>query len=761
MPLQLRFDDIPQDISNASDLSQFLKTSGTATFKFTKLSAVKSITLGNAPTGLFQLPFNSDQELAWDLGKQGNVTFSFLPTATAAVQIQNSGDLFHYNLGDDESDRVSVPVPPGMAYVTVLLNVCLTVSAGPGFSAGDFGVSAQVDSSTTFALVFRKAFPIGTLVLDAVHQTFEAFVLPFRANGAASLHDGDYIDYEFIGKIATGIGITYGVSASLLSGRSISEIQQAFGNSALGQTIVNHIPSYEAGASFAVEYEHVDTFRVVVGRHQSPAGNSISMCVFRRGDKKVSTTETLGISLVRPISGDIVSNLEASAGGLAASAFGSIVAGSLRTQATNGLTKALGSNAQGPMKDFLTDVGQVLRDLVTKHDIPVIQLQLMQQRVKEDTALFNFTFDLNQPDALSQGYELAIQGDFANAVKIAGVALNPGSYLEDAVLHRTSATLEFFDLFKIADVTEYFDKVSTVYAGNGVFRLVLKVGVDDTVTVHGKDNSCEVYFIAEPPASGAAASAADMVVSLNFALIDQTSQSAKSTIRALDQIGGAALQAAAAQVPAALTGKLKVTCKFSQDAFSRIACDEYVGGKPSPLPHPIDAANYAAFVAAVQKVIPADNLQQEFLALFASYDAWVEFNRVKIDQEGSTEAPDRRSVGNEAVSVWPIRLDKVLDRSGLQCYLYAAQSYMNLCEGLKHLASDLDAQTFAANFDLLQKSLDKIINQDINVFFIKPALAALFQSCGGVASGVQSKTGAQSREIAFQADVAQMSAAVQ
>jgi hypothetical protein len=74
---------------------------------------------------------------------------------------------------------------------------------------------------------------------------------------------------------------------------------------------------------------------------------------------------------------------------------------------------------------------------------------------------------------------------------------------------------------------------------------------------------------------------------------------------------------------------------------------------------------------------------------------------------------------------------------------------MNLCDSLKHLASDLDAHTFDQNIDLLETSLTNIIKQNVAVFFIKPALAALFRSSKCSASSVQLTQTGDDITIAF------------
>lgn len=747
-PLTLNFGNAAVGLDSESDLVKTLgaKIYGELRFPGDPSQAIGN-TLGDSTSPRTSLGFSPTNPLSWDLGDNGNVTFGLTPSAKGEVSIQKSGTLFTYTLGDDEPTKV--PVPAGHAYVSITLNVSLGLCLARKFSSGDFGVSGNVSRKSSFAITFRKAFPLSANTSGAIKETFEAFTLPFAPASVSRMADGDFLDYEFEGKIAAGFGATYGVTTCLIGGRSGGEISRSFDVSGLGKMVACAKPKFNAGLSFAFEYDHDDTFRAIVSR----GANSAKLMYFRSASEETKTTESMGVTFTANAEFNLPSSVPALASHLAQSAFSS-AAGEAGKMAESGLEKALGKEQSPALKKYIDDVNAGIKGLLTKNNGEKVELELRQERISTDSALFCFEFDLTQAEALSTGYPKAIAGDLRGALQAAGVTLDPGAYVEHLWTVNTAASFQFFDLFKAEDVASYYQKTRLEYAGNRTFRLVFQTGVKETATVNAKDNSCEVYFTATAPASGVAVTSKDLVVTLNFTAIDHGAAAAQLTKRTLDFIGGADLRKAAAGIPEKLAGSLTVKCQFAQAAFARFTCDEYSGDRPSSLPHPLDEANYRTFLTAVQGIVPADNISRDFLRWFGSYDSWIDFNRVKIDGEGSQVTPDRRQAGNKAVNAWPDALQSIdnAERSSLQCYIYSAQSFMNLCDSLKHLASDLAGGDFDGNFARLMDALNTIISQNIPVYFIKPALAALFRAAECGVSGVKATKSGANVEIVFAAD---------
>src|SRR5262249_48865390 len=128
-------------------------------------------------------------------------------------------------------------------------------------------------------------------------------------------------------------------------------------------------------------------------------------------------------------------------------------------------------------------------------------------------------------------------------------------------------------------------------------------------------------------------------------------------------------------------------------------------GKPQDLPHPQDAANYAAFVQAVDLLFDHGGFQaQGYPNSVDKFGAWAHYNITAIDREGARRPPSRRDTGNlNAQSVWPQDPQfpasslAVPERFMVQAYLLAGQSFMNLCDDLHTLARMVeDATTLTA-----------------------------------------------------------------
>jgi hypothetical protein len=166
------------------------------------------------------------------------------------------------------------------------------------------------------------------------------------------------------------------------------------------------------------------------------------------------------------------------------------------------------------------------------------------------------------------------------------------------------------------------------------------------------------------------------------------------------------------------------------------------------LPHTQDAANYAAFVYAVDLLFDHGGFQaQGYPNAVEKFGAWAHYNTTANDHEGAKQPPSRRDVGNlNAQSVWP--QDPQFPGSTLpapqrfmvQAYLLAAQSFMNLCDDLHTLARSVeDAATLAA-FEAVLEETKNFIKEDSSghpLHFTKPTLLALAERMGAAAVSVQ------------------------
>jgi hypothetical protein len=120
----------------------------------------------------------------------------------------------------------------------------------------------------------------------------DEFVLPFRSDSIGRLGENDLLEFEFVGKLDLGFGMTYGLSTPLLGGRSAGEISRSLGHG-IAIAALSAKPAVKMGASFAVRYAHEDAFRFIFSREQRNA----CLTIYRADQARLTTKVTAGISI--------------------------------------------------------------------------------------------------------------------------------------------------------------------------------------------------------------------------------------------------------------------------------------------------------------------------------------------------------------------------------------------------------------------------------------------------------------------------------
>jgi len=687
------------------------------------------------------------QDAKWKVGGGGNLTIGFSAAAEGSVSAIRSGELFSYAVSDDEDDDVKIVVPDGFAYLKINLNVSFGVSADAEFSHGAFGVSGGINGSVTFKLTNYKCFPLNTVVSEAVKQSFERFALPFKAEGFAdALKNNDFVEYEFIGKLGLTLGVSYGLTNLLLGGRSIGEIHKSL-ESTVGKVVINVKPSLKANAEFGIAYEYLDAFRVVVGRHTENNSDTISLFISKLDKKTLNVSFDVVFKVSLGASFNIQSRLDAIIDNAAQSLFKNLPAGPVKDAAIAAFKENLKKEEhKRELEKYIKEANEQINSLLKQLDNRKIALGVLHESIDSRKALFNYTFDLNVPAALTEGFPLAVGGDFRGALRVDGVDLRPGSYIENLFIRRTTLTFQFFDLFHVFSMTEYFKKMTVVYAGKGVFKYRFTTGVKYEDGFVGHERAVEVFFTAD-------ASTVDFQnlsgtdVRLNFILNDHANRrAARQTLGVMQFAGGGTeLQTLAARLRDTLERdaslRVKLTCSFDRNAYGRLLSDDFdQNGKPHQLPQPHDQVNWEAFVQAVDDLSVGGGFKTEgFPNRVARFGDWVRYNRVANDSETSTKPPNRLRVGNSNTdSVWPDtwrQRDSLSDRRLLLVYLNAGRGFMNLADDLKHLAMDHDTVNTQDRWEELVKFLNAMIEDgqrgDVQIWFVKHSLLALLRLIRG------------------------------
>ena len=716
MSLDLNFGPQSVSLGSAGDLAKYLSPGIDAVLHldqaFAAAGAIPGATLADVPEGEFT--FGTDRDCEWNLGTGANLTLSLRPEFGGSIGFTKSGPIVSWSDGDDQTFAVNVP--DGKVSICIEFHVGLAPGGGLSYSAGNFGVTANLGRDDSFLVRCHRSFPSGLGVFEAVRQAFERFPLPFLAASVATLGEHDLLEFEFQGRLNAGFGLSYGLGTVQVGGRSAGEISRSLDHGLITASL-QAAPALHAGAAFALTWSQDDRFRYVFARDSNGSGQPVSLTIFRSERRSLTAKETLGITFDPGATFDFSVNSAAVVG----AAVDRLFTGS-QPDAAAKLKEKLTTTGAAAVDALTSRINSGINDLLQKTP-DIVQLWLLQERATSNTALFRLHFDLSAPAAAQQAIGRALAGDIAGAVTQPGVTVDPGSFLEHEFLRRTSFGFQFFDLWKYRDAVEYIDRVDVVYAGNGMLRLVATEGVKHSSGIVGNESVCDVHFIAEAGRRMNAVAVADVKVTLHFILLDKENNRAWETSRLLSALG---LPDAAHQVEQAFEqGRdgVRAACAFARESYGRIQADPYPDGKPSPLPHARDAANYQQFADAV------NDISGRFLG-FASYDQWAIFNRVANDQQGSTRLPDRRHSGN--LAQWPDEFSGVPadQRNFVRYSSESARHFLNLCEALSGLGTEIDVVQTDADFAQLLDSLNGIVAHDVPPDFIKATLLALVRLVG-------------------------------
>jgi hypothetical protein len=672
------------------------------------LAALMTTAISSVPAGSVSTDFTFSEAPSWQITQAVGITLSINPAASSKLTfVQPGGTIFSYTTADG-AETNPVNAAPGRFYVCITLGFSLALDAGAKFSSGNFGVSGDLSTDAELHVSYYHAVDGAMTLGDALGEAFSGFVLPFQSAGISAMPGGDYLDFDFLGKLALGIGATYGLSGLFFAGRSQGEVLAAF-ESPLGSGLVSAAPSFQAGAAFQVQYSHAGAFRVVVGRTHDAASNSASLYLFRADIASLTTTETLGITL----SANAQFQLDpATLQGQLQQAGQNLIPGDAGVALGNKLAAA-GGSAVGA-------VNSGVNALLARANNQAINLELLQSRTSEQMALFIYRFDFNQQGLAA--YDSAMQGDYAKALTFAGTALDPCSFVEQLYVQSAGLNLQIFDLLKFQDLTEYIQKTDISYLGDRTFQIRATLGVRSVSGIVGKQREADLFFIAQHSAKAGAATISALDVRLHAVFLDQSNATAfgetERMLAALEQSDAAA--ACSRYAGANPKGAIKITIDL--DAA---LCRALFAG---PLQDP---DNYAAFSGAVVAVIgAADRAAETYESSFARYPDWLAFNRV-VNGLDDDSPGDRHELGNLAGGFWPEGHpppDPML-RGLVQTYIIAGQGFMNFCESVKALAGEIQASMTDRQYDAMLGAIQAMVKDDLPypTYFLKPAMVALMR----------------------------------
>jgi hypothetical protein len=688
--------------------------------------------ISDAAATPFTGSFTFSTSPSWTIAQTVGINLSVSAGVTCSITIQKPGDtLFSYLAGTDADSlkETDVTAAADRYYVTLGLVCNLSLSAGAKWSSGSFGLSGSISNADTFTIKSGYWVPATTPLKDALAKAFAGFVLPFQAASVAGMPDGDFIDFEFVGKLQLGFGATYGFSGLFFAGLSNGEVAGTF-SSRLGKAVLSAKSSYSLGAGFKANYAHTDKFRVAAVRLKNTTFDGAQLYLFRQDRNDLKTTESFGITV-------------------SAGAKFQTDASTVHSEVTKVSTQVLGADAGGILGGQLgtvigsavDDINNSVNSLLGKADgVSVVKLELEQSSTHENTALFVFTFDFQKGG--QDAYALAMKGDYAGAVA-AGAVVGTDSFTEQLYIQHAGLDFQLFHLIHFQDMTTYIQKSQVFYVDGGrTLQIRDVIGFKSVSGMVGKDREADLFFTAEAkmPQSGSITNAS---VKLLVIFTDTDNAAAfRETERLLASVatGGPFDSDVASYVTAHPHGKVSVSIEAGADIFADLPVDQYLpNGKPAPEPHLNDARNYEAFTSAVRTVIGTpDQYATTFVNSFAHYGDWLAFNRVTTDQQGSTKPGDRMATPtpNVADLYWPPNYPPSdhTARSLVKNYIVAGQQFMNFCASLQSLSALTDASSGATNeaFDQLLRTVIGMVRNQIPfpTYFLKAAMAALLSRTG-------------------------------
>ena len=416
-------------------------------------------------TGPTTVKYSSDAA-SWNLDKCA-ITFGLQGGASCSLEIVNAGSLGKYLDGLSSPTLVQVTVPPGHSYVKLTMSFNLSANVSGAYSGGDYGVTAKLSTRDTYAVTFCKAFVPTAKTGAAIAQTFECFVLPFRERLLLDMEDGDYLWYEFDGKVGFAVGAYVGLDEVLYAGNGAADLIKMNGSpmATLGASIK---PEVKLAAAMDFKMDYVSRFDAVLSR----VGTS-GLLHLLRSDKRTETVTTsagltINVNAAVTLSQKVAGHLD-----------------NLKTSMVNcaGGTGSVGGNAvgkvasaaDGEMTKYADEVTDKLQCWLNKANGLNCNLQVAIEKEQQKLLLASYAFDLTDT-TFPDGWALAIKGDLYGALNTHAVTLEPGSGLEREYRQKTSFRCNFFNLWHMNSWDQFTRDVSMVYAGNNVFHMLANVG---------------------------------------------------------------------------------------------------------------------------------------------------------------------------------------------------------------------------------------------------------------------------------------------
>lgn len=677
--------------------------------------------ISNLPSLTGGATFDND----WSWSTPANVTLGVKAGATATISFVKNDTLFEYTDGLSDPEQVEIKTD-GAIYAKFEFAFNIGVSASGTGQVGAVGIKGSVEGGTAFTIGYYCAIDTAITMKDALVKLFSSIVLPFGEDTVIRMNAGEYLQYQFTGTLGLGLGVTYGVSGALLSGRSVAEVSQSFGNGIVTAGLKLK-PEYQVGASLDIKFDYTDTFEVFVHKI-SAAEAKLHLLRMDRSKLTSDLKAEIGISVSQDSNVDLSVNASA-----VNTSIQNYVTGRISDPATKSAAqKAVGAaldKAQTEIDKYIKDASDRANNLLHYLDNKKLQLEWLLEQTESRTAIFTYDFKVSDTPEFRNTWTTAMKGDFRDALQAAPagtVTLDSGSGVADEFARRTTLSLNFFGLYKASSITNYFKSNTITYAGNGIFDVVFVTGKEFEVQSKNKSSATHLAFTAKVSEDAAGnVSQADVVLAIRLADTHNPRTAAQS---------GTILDHTAAEQAAVAIQKIKDTgedpnatvvleCQILPSAYTRVRSTTYDGDQPVG-DLTLDAANYSDFVLACHQLgVTYPTASSDF----PTFVAWQEFSR----QVNGTSYPTRTLRGNDEPGNWPANWlpSDSAQRLMADFYINAARQYMNFCADIRVVGSLSATVQSEKQFRQLQNRLDAMVHNDVPDDLTRPLLLAFLYDC--------------------------------
>ncbi|HEY1730340.1 MAG TPA: hypothetical protein VGG15_01235 [Terriglobales bacterium] len=682
------------DLTSASQLKSLLQGQAMPMFKFSAETAPYwNGPVEKMPQGT-KLSFSLSQDGCWKTST--GISFGLTGAATCAIEILTSGCAIAYLENLDATSKAGLPADDysGSVYVKLSLSFDITGNVSGAGSVGALGISGNAKGSAGGSFVFAHKIKCGTLLKDALAESFNNFVFPFQPSCALQMVPGDLAQVTFSGCMSYGLSLSYGIDTYNFSAPSVQTVLDSCAKGVGSLTLPSG--TVDIGASATLGLTHSDDFTAIV---QKLDANNAFLYLMRAAKTDVSGSAGINAQVSITTEPSISVDQQKLQAGV--------------DHFTRGLggkqAAALCGDLQGKLNDKLSDwMNQAVQ--------AGAGLKAAWDAEKDTTLISKYKLALGNSTVLDHSWSYFCAGNIQSAVGAGGLILEPGSGVCTNLNRSLTVCVTFFNFFHAQDVSSYFQKTEAYVTGDGNIRFLFDIGEESDSTVNKALQKARIHFIAEAESK----QPADVKLAIELsetnnrdearhlaAIPGYLSQNPQSAAVAGEMQGFAAAHP---------KGTLNLNCVLESSAYGKLTCSPYNGNKP-PADQADDAKNWQVFHDATVALLNLD------YASGITYSVWQQWNEASTGAKVS----DRRSCGDASAGTafWEGRPPDM--QLKLNYFCLASSDFMNLCDDLHQLAQLLSATKIPGDWNRLLNDLKGIVLRDVNTDFAKPAVASMLK----------------------------------